>query len=71
MLKQCVALLHRCLLDLVISRGFATVFLTWGKTIITPLFNGPEVLTTSTLTNLTSLIVHNSFPTFHLVLNRD
>ena len=74
MLKQLVALLHLSLSDLVTSGGFATAFLPGGG----GGGGGGEHL----LTKLTSLLgifhaipplmmVPNSFPVFHLVLNRD
>ena len=46
MLKQLVTLLHISLSGIVTSGGFATAFLTGGSLLY--LFNGPEVLTTST-----------------------
>ena len=58
MLKQLVTLLHLSLSDLVTSGGFATTFFLTGGSI--PCHTIPPLM-----------MVPNSFPIFHLVLNRD
>ena len=78
MLKQLVALLHLSLLDLVTSGVFAAAFLT-GRILLPPLFNGTEIMRTST--DKANLFAGNfscnptlddgSQQIFHLILNRD